>query len=110
MSGIPARQISTYARRVGADLIVIGTHGRTGVSRALLGSVAEAVVRHAPCPVLTVPMAGRESHTAEPVEPDAHHCVVCARGSADLICEACRTVIRAQGVERDRVEDHTGRV
>jgi glycine betaine transporter len=39
---------------VGADLIVMGTHGRRGVSRALLGSVAESVVRTAPCPVLTI--------------------------------------------------------
>jgi nucleotide-binding universal stress UspA family protein len=37
-----------------ADLIVIGTHGRTGVSKVLLGSVAERIVRLAPCPVLTV--------------------------------------------------------
>ena len=39
---------------VKADLIVMGTHGRRGVSRALLGSVAESVVRSAPCPVLTI--------------------------------------------------------
>jgi nucleotide-binding universal stress UspA family protein len=42
------------ARAVHADLIVIGTHGRRGLSRVLLGSVAEDVVRRAPCPVLTV--------------------------------------------------------
>jgi nucleotide-binding universal stress UspA family protein len=42
------------ARAVNADLIVIGTHARTGLSRAVLGSVAESVVRHAPCAVLAV--------------------------------------------------------
>jgi nucleotide-binding universal stress UspA family protein len=42
------------AADVGADLIVLGTHGRRGVSRALLGSVAENVLRHAHCPVLTI--------------------------------------------------------
>jgi nucleotide-binding universal stress UspA family protein len=42
------------ANEVHADLIVIGTHGRRGLARALLGSVAEAIVRMAPCPVLTV--------------------------------------------------------
>ena len=42
------------ATELGIDLIVMGTHGRRGVSRALLGSVAETVVRSAPCPVLTV--------------------------------------------------------
>ena len=46
--------INQAAIEVGADLIVMGTHGRRGVSRALLGSVAETVVRSAPCPVLTV--------------------------------------------------------
>ena len=46
--------INQTAREVGADLIVMGTHGRRGVTRALLGSVAETVVRSAPCPVLTV--------------------------------------------------------
>jgi nucleotide-binding universal stress UspA family protein len=47
-------QIEQAARRIGADLIVMGTHGRHGVSRMLLGSVAEAVLRIAPCPVLLV--------------------------------------------------------
>lgn len=46
--------INQTAKDIGADLIVIGTHGRTGLSRALLGSTAETVVRTAPCPVLTV--------------------------------------------------------
>jgi nucleotide-binding universal stress UspA family protein len=50
--------INNSAKEVDADLIVMGTHGRRGVSRALLGSVAETVVRTAPCPVLTV-----RSHT-----------------------------------------------
>ncbi len=46
--------INQTATEVAADLIVMGTHGRRGVSRAILGSVAETVVRSAPCPVLTV--------------------------------------------------------
>ena len=50
----PAREIVDYAKDVHNDLIVIGTHGRTGVSRFLMGSVAEHVVRTAPCPVLVV--------------------------------------------------------
>ena len=50
----PALRIVTYAKDTHADLIVIGTHGRTGVSRFLMGSVAEHVVRAAPCPVLVV--------------------------------------------------------
>ena len=46
--------IDEAAKEVSADLIVMGTHGRRGVSRALLGSIAESVVRSAPCPVLTI--------------------------------------------------------
>jgi universal stress protein A len=46
--------IDQTAQEVGADLIVMGTHGRRGFTRALLGSVAETVVRTAPCPVLTI--------------------------------------------------------
>ncbi len=46
--------INQTARELGVDLIVMGTHGRRGISRALLGSVAETVVRSAPCAVLTV--------------------------------------------------------
>ena len=47
--------IVEQARRSGAGLIVMGSHGRHGLSHALLGSVAEKVVEHAPCPVLVVP-------------------------------------------------------
>ena len=46
--------INQAAKEIGADLIVMGTHGRRGVTRVLMGSVAETVVRSAPCPVLTV--------------------------------------------------------
>jgi len=46
--------INATAKELDVDLIVMGTHGRTGISRALLGSIAETVVRTAPCPVLTI--------------------------------------------------------
>ncbi len=52
--GIPAEAIVAEAQTEQADLIVMGTHGRTGLSHVLLGSVAEAVIRKAPCPVLAV--------------------------------------------------------
>lgn len=54
LEGNPAREIVGYADREGCDLICMGTHGRGGVSRLLLGSVAERVVRSATVPVLTV--------------------------------------------------------
>ena len=47
-------EIIRYARREKIDLIVLGTHGRGAFSHALMGSVAEKVVRKAPCPVLTI--------------------------------------------------------
>jgi nucleotide-binding universal stress UspA family protein len=50
--GNPAHEIVALAQRLAADLVVIGTHGRTGLGRMLLGSVAEAIVKRAPCPVL----------------------------------------------------------
>ena len=50
----PSDAIVGYAKAARIDLIVMGTHGRTGVSHMLVGSVAERVVRTAPCPVLTV--------------------------------------------------------
>jgi nucleotide-binding universal stress UspA family protein len=53
-TGDPRDLIVDTAAEIGADLIVMGTHGRRGVTRALLGSVAEGVLRHATCPVLTI--------------------------------------------------------
>jgi nucleotide-binding universal stress UspA family protein len=55
--GSAATEIVQRARDVDADLIVVGTHGRRGLAHAFLGSVAERVVQHAPCPVLTVPFS-----------------------------------------------------
>ena len=55
--GDPAITIAERARRDNHDLIVMGTHGRTGARRLVLGSVAERVVRLASCPVLVVPLA-----------------------------------------------------
>jgi universal stress protein A len=61
----PAEEIVKYARMHGIDLIVMGTHGRGAMARLLVGSVAEMVVRTAPCPVLTV-----RSHERDFVVPD----------------------------------------
>jgi nucleotide-binding universal stress UspA family protein len=62
-SGVPHTQILDHADQHGVDVIVMGTHGRTGLSHYLIGSVAERVVRQSPVPVLTVrigtdPVAG----------------------------------------------------
>ncbi|MDQ1274342.1 MAG: hypothetical protein QG591_2972 [Planctomycetota bacterium] len=54
IQGVPFAEIIRTAKECKIDLIVLGTHGRTGLSHALMGSVAEKVVRKAPCPVLTI--------------------------------------------------------
>src|SRR5574341_413769 len=58
--GVPFVEIIRTAKEKNADLIVIGTHGRTGIDHMLFGSTAEKVVRKAHCPVLTVRIAGKE--------------------------------------------------
>ncbi|MBN2231440.1 MAG: universal stress protein [Deltaproteobacteria bacterium] len=58
--GIPYEEIVNYAKEIDADMIVMATHGHSGLSHILLGSVAEKVVRHAPCPVLTVRPKGKD--------------------------------------------------
>lgn len=67
--GTPWAEIVRKAEEDGYDLVVIGTHGRSGLSHALLGSVAERVVRKAPCPVLTVRAAHHPKHAAAPAPP-----------------------------------------
>jgi nucleotide-binding universal stress UspA family protein len=57
--GGPVEAIVEYAREQRIELVVIATHGRTGLSHVLLGSVAERIVREAPCPVLTLRDADR---------------------------------------------------
>lgn len=115
LSGRAAREITAYARDKGIDLIVMSTHGRTGVSRTLLGSVAEAVVRLSPCLVLTVPMAlpnaamrtGAPAHVGAPALPQ--RCIVCAGRTDDLVCETCRTRIRDEALERKVETERAGR-
>ena len=67
VTGEPADSISDYATTGKFDLIVMGTHGRRGLSHALLGSVAERVVRKAPCPVLTVRDMAPDARQEPPV-------------------------------------------
>jgi len=68
-TGHPGSVIVDNAKKLGIDLIIISTHGRTGFKRAFLGSTAEHVVRYAPCPVLIVREHEHEFFQAEPLNP-----------------------------------------
>jgi len=63
-SGNPFESIIDTAEAVRADLIVLATHGRTGIKRLIIGNVAEKVVRHAPCPVLILKPRGSKQRTS----------------------------------------------
>jgi nucleotide-binding universal stress UspA family protein len=86
----PVLGIVQLASDLGADLIVVGTHGRQGIARVLMGSVAESTVRHAQCPVLVIPPPGGVAPVK--IEPP---CSMCLRARADsggreLWCEQHR--------------------
>ena len=66
VGGRVADEIVWQAKRWRADLIVMGTHGRRGLQRAMLGSDAELVVRYSPVPVLVVPVLGRSKLSGKP--------------------------------------------
>ena len=71
LEGSPSRKIVEFAEREECDLVVMGTHGRGGIDRLLLGSVAEKVVRASNVPVLTVRIGDRPSEEADPTDADA---------------------------------------
>jgi nucleotide-binding universal stress UspA family protein len=64
LMGTPAAEIAHFAEAHGCDLVVLATHGRTGLKRLVLGSVAEQVVRQAPCPVLVA--RRRQTNESDP--------------------------------------------
>jgi nucleotide-binding universal stress UspA family protein len=117
-SGDPAEEILLYAAAHSIDLIVVGTHGRTGVSRVLLGSVAERVIRGSRRPVLVVPMprvpveptpsvVALDAEEVERPTPD-RPCLICATPTRDLICEPCRGRIRGEAPEHKCHEERAG--
>lgn len=88
--GAPARSIVNLAAELDADLIVVGTHGRRGIRRAILGSVAEEVVRTAGCPVYAVRPKDHPQEARVPqIEPLCEDCanVRYKTNNAELWCE-----------------------
>ena len=112
--GQAASEIVKYAGREKIDLIVLGTHGRSGLARVFMGSVAEAVLRTAPCQVLTIgPKAEAIEEAAAPIQvppaPPSSRCLVCAKLSQQTICDPCKAHIRGEALERKRREEQAGR-
>jgi universal stress protein A len=116
--GKPAPEIVRRAESEPVDLIVVGTHGRTGLAHVVMGSVAETVVRTAPCQVLTIRVREGEQvaeatahpgQTAASVQNLQRHCLVCARISDERICETCAALIRGEALERMLEDEKAGR-
>jgi universal stress protein A len=118
-TGHAAAEIVKHAEQEKVGLIVMGTHGRTGLAHAVRGSVAEAVMRHAPCLVLTIrikaelPLEALAAPAQGAATPAAHagrgHCLICARPSEDLVCEGCKARIRAEAAYHLSQEEKAGR-
>lgn len=94
LSGDPAALIVETARDVDADAVIVGTRGRKGVERLLLGSVAAAVVRHAGCPVWVI--RPRQHEPALQIEPPCPRCVE-ARASSGGDTFWCEQHIQRHG-------------
>jgi nucleotide-binding universal stress UspA family protein len=101
--GHPAEEIINEVERSDADLIVMSSHGRTGIARATLGSVADRVLRTAPVPVLLVPSHVRCDVAAHLQGPLAYHCYHCGRRTyrdsftAQHRCARCEYLLKACG-------------
>jgi nucleotide-binding universal stress UspA family protein len=106
LHGPCAAQIQSFAAHNGSDAIVIGTHGRTGFKRAVLGSVAEAIMRHADIPVVAVheddvmrtgPLAvAMDSSPAAQAALDVGIAIAAARGMRSMIVYVCNPPIPAE--------------
>jgi 1-aminocyclopropane-1-carboxylate deaminase/D-cysteine desulfhydrase-like pyridoxal-dependent ACC family enzyme len=88
-AGEPWREIVQMASSLRADLVVVGTAGKTGLARMALGSVAESVVRHAGCPVLVVRPKDYHARVAAQIEPPCSDCIAVQNETAraQLWCE-----------------------
>jgi nucleotide-binding universal stress UspA family protein len=101
--GHPAEEIINEVERSDADLVVMSSHGRTGIARATLGSVADRVLRTSPVPVLLVPSHVRCEVAAHLQGPLAYHCYHCGRRTyrdsftAQHRCARCEYLLKACG-------------
>jgi len=96
LAGDPATAIVRHADEQDADLIVMSTHGRTGVNRAWFGSVADATARHSPVPVILVRACGNEAASPSDADPAFRRVLIALDGS-----EAAEGVLRT--LEQSRI-------
>jgi nucleotide-binding universal stress UspA family protein len=92
VAGNPAKEIVQLASELAAEIVVVGSHGRHGVARMLLGSVADRVVRLSPSPVLVVPQTSANQAPVPAIEPPCPRCLEArqASGGKTLWCEQHR--------------------
>ena len=126
VTGVPFLEIIRAAKKHEAELIVMGTHGRTGFAHIMLGSTAERVIQRAHCPVLTVKAVKESSMPTEKEETAAEEvhltssdipegksvtfCHLCAQPSQDIVCETCQVRIQAEALGRKQRIEKEGRV
>jgi nucleotide-binding universal stress UspA family protein len=125
-SGEPSVEIIKFANSRQADLIVMGTRGRTGLAHVLLGSAAERVIQQAPCPVLAINASKKimaEKVKTEKMEEDFQlaqeilggkvqttFCHLCGKPSNELICEPCKIRVQAEALEKKKKVEKEGKV
>jgi nucleotide-binding universal stress UspA family protein len=94
------REILRQAKAVSADLLVTGSHGRSGFERLLLGSVTERLLRHAPCPTMVVPRAAPDVAVDEPVQ---FRRILCPVDFSDVSVRALEYAISLAGESRAQI-------
>ena len=119
--GVPYAEIINAAKKHEVDLIVMGTHGRTGLSHFWLGSTAERVIQNAHCPVLTIkpstnqPLLVEKEEQARsilkdlPADRGVTFCHMCGQPSKDIICEACKIRVQAEAIGMKQRAEKEGR-
>ena len=96
--GEPAEEIIAAAQQSHCDLVVLGTHGRTGLGRFLLGSVAEAVLRKCPCPVLTVKQPLAEAVAAPAPATEESDLVTIYSVANPVEAEVIKNALKSEGI------------
>ncbi|MHB8483614.1 MAG: universal stress protein [Nitrospiria bacterium] len=126
VTGVPSVEIIKAVKEFDTDLIVMGTHGRTGLAHILLGSTAERVIQRAHCPVLTVKAEtrgeekGEKGQTIEdkrnlikelvPPGEKLTYCHLCGQPSHDILCDACKVRVQSEAFSMKQRVEKEGRV